>query len=185
MEEKKRENQIIRQICKVSYDAYIVPFLDNLRNLLNNQEIRENIENPRQYEDGLFRTVLDGSYYRESDLCQRHQNVLAVILYYDDLCIANTLGTAAKKHKMSMFYWTLANIYPEYRSSLNAIQLYAIVKTEYLQKPNALQTILEPFISSIQELQRNGIDININGEIKNFKGFLRYFVQEILLQHQF
>jgi len=84
-----------------------------------------------------------------------------------------------------MFYWTLANIYPEYRSSLNAIQLYAIVKTEYLQKPNALQTILEPFISSIQELQRNGIDININGEIKNFKGFLCYFVQEIPLQHQF
>jgi len=171
---KKRGNQIIHQICKVSYDAYIVPFLDNLRNLLNNQEIRENIENPRQYEDGVFRTVLDGSYYRESDLCQRHQNVLAVILYYDDLCIANTLGTAAKKHKMSMFYWTLANIYPEYRSSLNAIQLYAIVKTEYLQKPNALQTILEPFISSIQELQRNGIDININGEIKNFKGFLLF-----------
>jgi len=73
-----------------------------------------------------------------------------------------------------MFYWTLANIYPEYRSSLNAIQLYAIVKTEYLQKPNALQTILEPFILSIQELQRNGINININGEIKNFKGFLLF-----------
>lgn len=35
------------------------------------------------------------------------------------------------------------------RSTLNTVQLYAIVKTEYLKKPNVLRKILEPFIKDI------------------------------------
>lgn len=171
---KRRGTQIVREIRDVHHNAYIVPFLDNLKNLLQNEEIRLNVENPKLHENGIFRTVLDGSYYRENALSQNYNNTLAIIFYYDDLGIANPLGSAAKTHKMSMFYWTLANIYPEFRSTSNAIQLYAIVKTEYLKKPYALEIILQPFISDIKKLQTDGIDIIVNGDIKNYKGFLLF-----------
>lgn len=162
------------KIIDVSYDAYIVPFLDNLQNLLMNEEILSNIDNPKQHEDGLYHTVLDGTYYRENEFFHSHNKSLAIIFYYDDLGIANSLGGSSKIHKMSMFYWTLGNIYPELRSSQNAFQLYGITKTDYLKKPDALQKILEPFMLDIKKLELEGININIKDETRNFKGSLLF-----------
>lgn len=171
---KKRSIGKVTEICETTCDAYIVPFFKNLKNLLENDEIRSNIENPKPHKSGIYRTVLDGSYYRENDFFCNHNNALAVILYYDDLGIANPLGAASKSQKLSVFYWTLGNIYPEFRSSKNAIQLYAILKTEYLKKPGALKKVLEPFIKDIVKLENEGITINVGTETKNFKGSLLF-----------
>ncbi|CAG5075352.1 Protein of unknown function [Cotesia congregata] len=88
--------------------------------------------------DNVYRTVLDGCSYKNHEFFKNHEDALAIIFYYDDLVVGNLLGVAAKKHKLSMFYWTLANIKPEVRSSLNIIQLYAIVRTEHLKQPNGI-----------------------------------------------
>lgn len=118
------------EIDEVERHAYIVPFLDNLKALLKNDEVRHYLENPKTQENGLYRTVLDGDYYRENEYFRNHPNALAIIIYYDDLGITNPLGVKSKTHKLSMFYWTIGNIHPQVRSNLNAIQLLAIVKTE-------------------------------------------------------
>ncbi|XP_066588077.1 uncharacterized protein [Prorops nasuta] len=162
------------EIKEVEYKGYIVPFINNLRNLLNNKEVRCNIKSYKNYNDGVLRSVLDGQFYQENDFFRRNKNALAIILYYDDVGVTNPIGAASKVHKLSMFYWTLANIKPEVRSSLNIIQLYAIVKTDYLKKANGLEKILESFISDIIQLQTAGIDINVGGKIKNFKGSLLF-----------
>lgn len=82
---KKSLTNVLPEIIDITYDAYIVPFLDNLKQLLMNEQILSNIENPKQYEDGLYRTVLDGSYYRKSEFFSNHNKSLAIIFYYDDL----------------------------------------------------------------------------------------------------
>lgn len=97
----------------------------------------------------------------------------SIILYYDDLGITNSLGANVKNHKLSMFYWTLANIDPEIRSIANTIQLFPVVKTELLKK-SGIKKILQPFVSDIITLQREGITINIKGNIKTFKGSLLF-----------
>jgi len=121
----------------------------NLKTLLMNEDIRSNVDNPLEHENGVYRTVLDGSYYQENTFFREHKNSLAIILYYDDLGIANPLGSSSKIHKLSMFYWVLANIKPELRSSKNAIQLLAIVKTNYAKESKALEKILQSFIDDI------------------------------------
>ncbi|CAD6220961.1 GSCOCG00011602001-RA-CDS, partial [Cotesia congregata] len=121
--------------------------------------------------DNVYRTVLDGCSYKNHEFFKNHEDALAIIFYYDDLVVGNLLGVAAKKHKLSMFYWTLANIKPEVRSSLNIIQLYAIVRTEHLKQPNGISKILAPFINDIVKLQTVGINIHVfSRTIKNFKG---------------
>ncbi|XP_011883997.1 PREDICTED: uncharacterized protein LOC105571135 [Vollenhovia emeryi] len=76
--------------------------------------------------------------------------------------------------KKSMFYWTLANIPPEVRSTQNTVQLLAIVKTEYLKK-GGLQKVLEPFITDIITLQTQGITVNVTEQEKKvFKGSLLF-----------
>lgn len=171
---KKSLTNIPPEIIDVSYDAYIIPFIDNLTNLLNNEQILSNIENPKQHIDGLYRTVLDGSHYCESEFFRNHNKSLAIIFYYDDVGITNPLGGASKLHKMSMFYWTLGNIHPELRSNLNAFQLYGITKTEYLKKPGALNKILEQFMTDIRKLESEGINVKVGSNIKNFKGSLLF-----------
>lgn len=49
------------KICKTTCDAYIVPFSENLKNLLKNDDIRFNIENSKLRKPGVYQTVLDGS----------------------------------------------------------------------------------------------------------------------------
>lgn len=174
MEEKNNLTNIPPEIIDVTYDAYIISFLDNLKNLLMNEQILSNIENPKQHIDELYRTVLDGSHYRESDFFRNHNKSLAIIFYYDDLGVTNPLGGSSKLHKMSMFYWTLGNIHPKLRSSLNAFQLYGITKTEYLKKSSALDKMLEPFMRDIRKLESEGINVKVRGNVKNFKGSLLF-----------
>lgn len=162
------------RIEKVTYDGYIIPFSKNLANLLKNDDIRRNIETPKPHVNGTYRTVLDGSVYRKGDFFRNHKNALAIIFYYDDVNLANLHGSASKEHKMSMFYWTIANIDPEYRSSQNCTQLYAIVKTKYLKKQGALAKILQSFKSDIKKLETDGLDVEINGAVQNFKGSLLF-----------
>lgn len=171
---KKRPTGQVAEISEITCNAYIVPFSKNLTNLLKNDAIRSNIENPKPYIPGIYRTVLDGSYYKGNEFFRNTSNALAVILYYDDLGIVNPLGAASKCKKISVFYWTLGNIHPEFRSSKNVIQLYAIVKTDYLKLPGALDKVLQPLMKDIVQLENEGITINCGGTQKTFKGSLLF-----------
>ncbi|XP_051168339.1 uncharacterized protein LOC127286087 [Leptopilina boulardi] len=99
-----------------------------LKQLLQNKEIRDNINEGNVRNDGVLRTVLDGTYFKENEVFQQLENPLALIFSYDDIGVANPLGSYAKKHKLGMFYWTLGNLRPELRSTQNAIQLLAVIK---------------------------------------------------------
>ena len=54
---------------------------------------------------------------------------------------------------VALFYCTLGNIPPIYRSTLQSIQLFAVVKSAVLQKYGA-DTILEMFMDGIKSLER-------------------------------
>ncbi|XP_014214166.1 uncharacterized protein LOC106643519 [Copidosoma floridanum] len=148
--------------------------LNNILIQQYNMKIRSNILNPKRHTEGLYRIVLDGQYYRENNFFKNNSKAIGIISYYNDICVANPLGSAANSQKPLMFYWTIANIYPEYRSSLNAFQLYAIVKTKLLKKSQALDVILESFVQEIEILQTTGIDVYVDGRIHNFKGLLLF-----------
>ena len=59
-----------------------------------------------------------------------------------------------------MIYWTIANIYPELRSNLLAINLYGIARTQFLKRnPSKVESILKPLVDEILKLKSEGIDI--------------------------
>ena len=58
----------------------------------------------------------DGSYNYENPVLQLHLNCLQILLNTDSLEIVNPIGAHTKKHKIDVFYWTLANIPPYMRS---------------------------------------------------------------------
>jgi len=109
------------------------------------------------------------STINRDEIFSKTPNSLAFILYYDELEVANPLGS--RTHKIGMFYWSLANIYPEWRSSFRAINLLAIAYYTDIVK-GGLNKILGEVVSEIKILQNEGITVLINGMKKLYKGFL-------------
>lgn len=77
-----------------------------------------------------------------------------------------------------MFYWTLANIYPEVRSTLKNANLLSIVKHSVLKK-YGVSKILESFIAGIKVLQNEGVTVNVRGVEKVCKGSLLFVAGNI------
>ena len=76
----------------------------------------------------------DGTYSSENSVLQQHPNALQILLNTDSLEIVNPIGSHTKKHKIDVFYWTLANIQPQMQSKWSNIHLLGICKTKYLKK---------------------------------------------------
>ena len=148
--------------------GYVVPFMEALQQLLKMPEVRhcleEDIENSSKMRD-----FYDGSYMEKS-FFQNHPDALLFCLYFDDFEIANPIGSHKKKHKLSVFYWSLINISPEFRFRIHATQLLAIAKTSYLKK-FGLKSILSDFINSMQNLV-TGVELEIGSDMKTVFGAL-------------
>ena len=95
-----------------------------------------------------------------------HSDALQVFFYYDDLEVCNPLGSRRKIHKISksmfismiidpfvmcigIFYFTLGNVRPKYRSKLSIIQLVAIVKHKYLSV-YGMDAVLRPVVDDMK-----------------------------------
>jgi hypothetical protein len=163
----------IRGVLKTVRDmGYIIPLKGLLQSLVNMPEVLNCIDNPHNSTDEYLWDICDGEYVRTHPLFSTNRNALQIMLYMDDLEIVNPLGAHTRKHKMSMFYVTLLNIPPEYRSRLSSIYLLAIAKTQQLKR-HGLNKILRDFIETINLMSSTGIELIINSETRRtFKGGL-------------
>lgn len=114
----------------------------------------------------------DGSQFKESQLFNEDPCALQIRIYYDDVEICNALCSKTKRHKLGislytclhlymailfcftigLFYFTLGNIDPKYRSSLHSIQLLCVVKTNVITK-FGINEVLKPFVQDMLELE--------------------------------
>ena len=112
----------------------------------------------------------DGEQYQEHPLFQNDPCAIQVRLYYDNLEVCNALGSKTKKHKLGnnnqdyivvklnlctligLFYYTIGNIDPKFRSAIHTIQLVAVVKTTLISK-YGINQILKPFMDEINVLE--------------------------------
>ena len=67
---RKINKNSVPRLIKVTEDAYIVPFLNTMKVLLQNEEVRYCIENSRPHVDGKYRSILDGNRYRQHEFLE-------------------------------------------------------------------------------------------------------------------
>lgn len=150
--------------------GYIVPFKENLQRFLSLPEVWHFIQTGHKSRSSLMRDVGDGSYIVDHELFSRNKTALQIIIHTDDIEVVNPIGSHTKKHKLSMFYFTLANIPPEHRSRLTCIQLIAVAKARDTKNLHA--GLLKDFIDTVKALATGGIPMEINGDILNIEGTL-------------
>ena len=151
-----------RQLCEKDDTLVYVPILDSLQQLLSNSNISDIITRQPSYcKEGILYDICDGQCYKNNRIFQEHPNALQIILYHDEVEICKLLGSHVGKHKIDLYYYTLGNISPKYRSKLCAIRLLAIVKAKDVSKYGQ-NKILTPIINDRQTLA-SGYTFNING----------------------
>lgn len=106
----------------------------------------------------------DGSYFKENGLLSSSGELkLSLLLYIDDIEVANPLGTSRKIHKLCSVYWVLADLPSKYRSALHVIQLAVLCKVPDLQRCG-YDRVLGPLLRDICTLERDGVFIESLGQ---------------------
>ena len=143
--------------------GYIIPFEESLKCLLEMPEVWHHVQNPRCATSNEFMLdICDGQYMRTHPLFTRNPRAIQIALNTDDLEIVNPLGSHIKKHKVTIFYYTITNIPPQYRSRLTAIQPLAVAKTKQVRVENGLQKLLHDFITVINMLSSGGLQMQLH-----------------------
>ena len=116
----------------------------------------------------------DGSLFNSHTLFKSNSTTLQLIAYYDELEVVNPIGSYVKHHKLGCMFYFLANIRPQYRSTLKSIQLVAVGKYEDIVK-YATDEFLRPFVKDVKKLYCDGISVDIGGTNKVLFGALVAF----------
>jgi len=168
---KKRKNGK-RRIVEYKERYYYVSLLASLAALLNNRNIFDMVANQQEPErhSSLLHDFSNGTVIQDHPLFSIDHKSLKIIFYHDDVELTNE--QTKRKHKMSMFYFRLGNILPEYRSKLKSINLLAIVEYRYLKK-YGVEKILAPFIKELNILGSDmGYDFQVHNGIIRLRGAL-------------
>ncbi|KAF7654703.1 hypothetical protein LDENG_00066030 [Lucifuga dentata] len=135
-----------------------------LQTMFNNTELLDKIREAQPSPPGVYMSHEDGTYFKENEFLSAVGELkLSLILYVDEIEIANPLGTARKIHKFCAVYWILANVPSKYRSSLHIIQLALLCKVTGVQRCG-YESVFSPLLQDLRTLEQDGIFIETVGQ---------------------
>ena len=169
---------------QVNETCQYVSITETLKTILSNKSKRNKIFKDLVSKDGVLRSYVDGSHYKDHTFLQRHKNVLHILLYYDELEIANALGSKTIIHKLGAFFFQILNLPPEESSQLSSIYLLALAYADELKKEGYMDKVLEPFILEMKKLaSEEGVAIDIDGEVFTLRAVLVALTADNLAAH--
>jgi len=165
-----------RKICIIPLGNVLKTFLE-LPGVYN--KIISNIQENEKNE--IITSALQSEIWHS--IKQQHDNeVLPLILYYDELEINNPLGTHRGLHKLGVVYCTIGGIDEQFASMLENIFLVQLHNvTDYVQVGN--KQIFATLINDINKLQTNGISINIENSERQVNFALLHILGDNLGLH--
>lgn len=101
--------------------------------------------------------------FRLNSLLSAGELKLSLLLYIDDIELANPLDTSREIHKLCAVYWLLANLPSKYRSALHIIQLAALCKVPDLHS-GGYECVLGPLLQDIHTIGQDGVFIESIGQ---------------------
>ncbi|KAG9278069.1 hypothetical protein AMEX_G5864 [Astyanax mexicanus] len=158
-----------------------VSILEMIQEMFRHTDILDKVKETTSPPKGHYVSHQDGSYFKDNELLSFSEDLtLPLILYTDDLEIANPLGTSRKIHKLSAVYWVLADLPVKYRSSLHVIQLATLCKVSDIQK-FGYERVLAPLLKDLCTLEEDGVFIESIG--KAVRGTVMCVVSDNLAAH--
>ena len=149
---------------------YYIPLLDTLEKILSTEGMLNEIMSPRTKDTNL-RDFCDGSLYASHPLFSNDQHALQIIGYYDELEVANPLGSYVSKHKLGCIFFFLGNITPRFRCTFLATYLVAVAKSEDISSYGT-DAFLTPFVNDLKTLFLDDLTVVLDSGEKQIYGAL-------------
>ena len=129
---------------------------------------------PKTRIEDCIADACDGQIFKEHPLFSNNPLAFQLFIYFDEVEVCNPIGHARGIHKLGqytielllqvlyppiyvlltgLFYYTLGNLEPRFRSSLKSIQLIAVVTTKNLNE-YGFEKVLRPFIKDMNMLSK-------------------------------
>jgi len=97
--------------------------------LFKHTDVLDRIKESNSSQSDQYTSHQDGLYFQENDLLSASEEFkLPLLIYIDEIEVANPLGTSRKIHKLCSVYWVFADLPSKYRSALHVIQLAVLCK---------------------------------------------------------
>ena len=154
--------------------GYYVPLQSLIKSLVEILQIQNFLSKESEYQEDFMRDVSDGDYLRSHPMSKGEGWFMKLAMSHDDVEIQNPLRSN-KSHKLGMFYISVLNIPPQYRSQLHTIFLLAIGKSKDI-KTFGLEQILHDFISTMKLLRREGMKVQVNERTVSLRADLVFAV---------
>lgn len=180
------DDEGLPHFANVPDTGYIVPFKESVTQFLSIKCVFDAVE--KSFESNkqplapstnrVYSDVWDSQYVRTNPVfISTNGSVLAFQLYYDDVECANPLGSNKGVYKMCVFYATLLNLPPVYRSNLRSIMLVGIIPSESFKR-HGPKEFLKPFMDDMLAFQ-NGIELKIRGNTAIWHAILLNFAGDM------
>lgn len=159
-----------RTICSMPWQKNLKTFLE-LPNVLKSITDHQSLLS-RDIDDSnsnVLRNVVNGSLWK-SKLTTDTNTLLPLILYFDDFEAGNPLGSHAGVHKTGVIYISIATLPPDVSSRLENV-FVALIFNSNDREEFGNRTIFSKFISELNSLNENGLQIHVdnNTEIVKFQ----------------
>ncbi|XP_052132175.1 uncharacterized protein LOC127751918 isoform X2 [Frankliniella occidentalis] len=149
--------------------GYYIDFLAQLEAVLQCDDILECLDSQKNVSASHLNSIIDGQSYQSHEVALKYPGALAFVFYVDDVNPGDTLSSYQISFRN--YLWTLANIPPELRSSIRAINMFAIAKTEVAKMCNN-KAFLSNFTLAMNRLSSDeGVTFIIKGKPRVFHGF--------------
>ncbi|KAK3925258.1 LexA repressor [Frankliniella fusca] len=161
-----------------------VSIIQSLTTFLKNKKYRDIIFKNKQVpsNDNVLRSYADGTHFKNHPYIHNHEGVIQVILFFDELEIANSLGSKTIIHKLATFFGQVINLPPEVSSQLSSIFLVALAHADDLKKDDAMEKVLTPLILELKKLAQ-GIEVEIDSVMYVIRAVLVVLTADTLAAH--
>ncbi|XP_061568422.1 uncharacterized protein LOC133422444 [Cololabis saira] len=170
----------VQHVLAPGHTAVHVSVLEMIQKIFNHTDVLDKMKETKVAQNGHYKSHQDGSYFKENPFLSSDELKIPLILYIDDLEIANPLGTSQKIHKICSVYWMLADLPSKYRSALHVIQLAAVCKVADI-KTFGFEKALGPLLRDLRTLEQDGVFIGSIGQV--VQGTVMCVVSDNLAAH--
>ncbi|KAJ1528162.1 hypothetical protein ONE63_008075 [Megalurothrips usitatus] len=177
----KSNSYVPKQVCETFQSVSVC---DTLKAILSDKKMRNLIFKELVSKDGIMTSFVDGYSFKHHPFLLRHKMVIHILLFYDELEVANALGSKTIIHKLGAFFYQILNLPSEMLSKMSSIHLLALVNADDMKKPDAFRKVLTPFIQEMKKLSSDeGVKMNLGGEECVVRALLTALTADTLAAH--
>lgn len=170
---------------QVNVSFQYVSIVATLKTVLSKKGFRSQIFKDYTSNDGILRSYMDGNHCKSHPYVKKFgNNVIHIIIFYDELEVSNALGSKTIIHKLGAFFFQILNGPASTGSKLSSIHLLILSYADDLKVPGAFEKVLTPFILEMKKLSSDeGVEMIIDGKPLVVRALLAAVTADTLAAH--